>query len=463
MKQTKTLDLGSAPTSRLLAHFAIPCVLSLLISALYNIVDQLFIGNSEVGTIGNTATSLVFPIITVALAFGLLLGDGTAAYLSLCMGRGENQKIAKAVGTNLTVGALIGVLYLILGLAFLEPVLVFLGARTPEALAAAKEYAVWILIGMPFFVLLNCLNPVVRADGAPKTAMLSTMSGCILNIILDAVFIFTLHMGLRGAAMATTIGILVSFLISFLHLFRSKSFHLRPRSLVPDLRILGSILRLGLSSFLTQFSVVIITVVSMNMLAKYGAQSKYGANDPQAIIGVIMKVFSISVNIAVGIAAGAQPILGYNFGAGHYARVRKLLGQMMGCVAVVGVASTLFFQLLPRQIISIFGTNSANPALYLEFGTKALRIYLLLILFTLVQKSASIFLQSLGSAVWATLLSLLRDVIAFVPFTVLLPLRWGLDGILWAAPAADVVGMLFSVLFIRQELALIKKKEQSAL
>lgn len=458
MRQNKPLNLGTEKTSRLLAHFAIPCVLSLLISALYNIVDQLFIGNSEVGTIGNTATSLVFPIITIALAFGLMLGDGTAAYISLCMGKGENSKISKAVGTNLTVGVIIGILYLIFGLVFLKPILVFLGARTQESLAAAKEYAVWILIGMPFFVLLNSLNPVVRADGAPKTAMLSTMSGCILNIILDAIFIFPMHMGLTGAALATSIGIVVSFLVSFFYLFRSKSFKLTLKALIPDVSILGNILRLGLSSFLTQFSVVIITVVSMNMLAKYGAQSKYGANDPQAIIGVIMKVFSISVNIAVGIAAGAQPILGYNYGAGLYDRVHTLLRQMMSCVAVVGVISTLLFQLFPGQIVALFGTNSANPALYLEFGTKALRIYLMLILLTLVQKSASIFLQSLGSAVRATLLSVLRDVIAFVPFTVLLPLRMGLDGILWAAPAADIVGFLFSVLFIRQELSHMKKK-----
>ena len=285
------------------------------------------------------------------------------------------------------------------------------------------------------------------------------MSGCILNIILDAVFIFPMHMGLTGAALATTIGIVVSFLVSFFQLFRSKSFRLTLKALIPDVSILGNILRLGLSSFLTQFSVVIITVVSMNMLAKYGAQSRYGANDPQAIIGVIMKVFSIAVNISVGIASGAQPILGFNYGAGHYSRVRALLRQMMSCVVVVGVISTLLFQLFPGQIVSLFGTNSANPALYLEFGTKALRIYLMLILLTLVQKSASIFLQSLGSAVRATLLSVLRDVIAFVPFTVLLPLQMGLDGILWAAPAADIVGFLFSVLFIRQELSNMKKKE----
>ena len=460
MKQERALNLGTDKTARLLLRFGVPSVLSLVISALYNIVDQLFIGNSAVGTIGNTATSLVFPIITVALAFGLMLGDGTAAYLSLCMGKGEKEKIPRAVGTNLVLGLVIGLLYLIFGLVFLEPVLVFLGAKTPESLAAAKEYAVWILIGMPFFVLLNNLNPVVRADGAPKTAMAATMSGCILNIILDYIFIFPLNMGLAGAALATTIGIVVSFLVSFLHLFRSKSFRLSWRCLIPDLRILGTILKLGLSSFLTQASVVVIAVVSMNMLAKYGALSQYGVNDPQAIIGVIMKVFSIAVNIAVGIAVGAQPIIGYNYGAGKFDRVRQLLRQMLAAVAAVGLIATVLFQAIPGQIVGLFGTKAADPVLYMEFGRKALRIYLLLILFTVVQKAASIFLQSLGSAVRATLLSVIRDVIAFVPFTVLLPVAMGLDGVLWAAPAADVVGMLFSVVFIRRELSHMQKKQK---
>ncbi len=219
--------------------------------------------------------------------------------------------------------------------------------------------------------------------------------------------------------------------------------------------------KLGFSSFLTQLSIVIITIVSMNMLAKYGTQSKYGANDPQAIIGVVMKVFTVAVNLAVGISAGCQPIFGFNYGARRYDRVKKLLGMVMRSVLCIGIIATILFQAIPAQIIRIFGTNAQDPALYMEFGERALRVYLLLILFTLVQKSASIFLQSLGSAVRATLLSLLRDVIAFVPFTVLLPLRLGLDGILWAAPAADIVGFLFSVLFVRQELSRMNRKDRA--
>lgn len=346
---------------KLLLKFAIPCVLSLLISALYNIVDQIFIGNSDVGTIGNTATSIVFPLICIALAFGLLPGDGTAAYMSLCMGRKETDKISKAVGTCLTMALVISVFFLVVCFSFMDFILSLLGAKTEAALIAAHEYAVPVVIGMPFFILLNVLNPIVRADGAPKIAMLSTVSGCVLNIVLDAIFIFPLHMGLTGAALATTIGIVVSFLISFLYLFKSKTFRLKFTDLKPDAGILRRVCKLGFSSFLTQISIVIITIVSMNMLAKYGLQSKYGANDPQAIIGVVMKVFSIFVNIAVGIAAGAQPIIGCNYGAKQYSRVKKIFRYVILSTLCVGIVATVLFQTMSVPIIRIFGSNSANP------------------------------------------------------------------------------------------------------
>ncbi len=446
--------------SKLMLKFSIPCVVSMLVGALYNIVDQIFIGNSNVGTIGITATSVVFPLITIAMAFGLMLGDGAASYLSLCMGKRESDKIGKAIGSAITSAIVIGVIFWVVGYSALDAILNFLGAKTTESLAASHEYAFWILLGLPFTILGTSLTPIVRADGSPKIASASGLSGCLLNIVLDWVFIFKLNMGVAGAAIATTIGNVVSFLIVFWYLFHTKSFKLKTSDFVPNFSAISQIGKLGFSSFLTQLSIVIITVVSMNMLAKYGAQSQYGANDPQAIIGVVMKVFTIAVNLAVGISAGCQPIFGFNYGAGRYDRVKKLLGIVMKSVVCIGIIATILFQMIPTQIISIFGTNSQNPDLYLEFGTRALRVYLLLILFTLVQKSASIFLQAVGSAVHATLLSLIRDVIAFVPFTILLPLSLGLDGILWAAPAADIVGFLFSVLFIRKELSRMNQKTE---
>ena len=315
---------------RLMLKFSIPCVLSMLVGALYNIIDQIFIGNSSIGTIGITATSVVFPMITIAMAFGLMLGDGATAYLSLCMGKRESDKIGKAIGSAITIAAGIGVIFWIAGYSALDRILNFLGAKTAESMATSHEYAFWILLGLPFTILGTSLTPIVRADGAPKVAMASGLSGCLLNIVLDWLFIFPMHMDVAGAAIATTIGNIVSFLIVFQYLFHTKSFQLKASDFVPDLPVIGQIGKLGFSRFLTQLSIVIITIVSMNMLAKYGAQSKYGANDPQAIIGMVMKVFTIAVNLAVGISAGCQPIFGFNYGAGRYDRVRKLLAWSCG-------------------------------------------------------------------------------------------------------------------------------------
>lgn len=443
--------------SKLMLTFSIPCVLSMLVGALYNIVDQIFIGNSSVGTIGITATSVVFPLITISMAFGLMLGDGTASYMSLCMGKRESDKIGKAVGTSITTAIIIGLLFWIIGFSSLDSILNFLGAKTSESLATSHEYAFWILIGLPFTILGTSLTPIVRADGSPKIAMVSGLTGCLLNIVLDYIFIFPMNMGVAGAAIATSIDNIFSFFIVLWYLFHTKTFKLKENDFKPQFSAISQICKLGFSSFLTQLSIVIITVVSMNMLAKYGALSKYGANDPQAIIGVVMKVFTIAVNLAVGVSAGCQPILGFNFGARRYDRVKKLFKMIMVCVLVIGILSTIAFQTIPRPIVSIFGANSANPNLYLEFGERALRIYLLLIIFTLLQKSIAIFLQATGSAVKATILSLIRDVIAFVPFTLLLPTSMGLDGILWAAPCADIIGIIFAIFFVILEFKRMNK------
>lgn len=338
---------------RLMLKFSIPCVLSMLVGALYNIIDQIFIGNSSIGTIGITATSVVFPMITIAMAFGLMLGDGATAYLSLCMGKRESDKIGKAIGSAITIAAGIGVIFWIAGYSALDRILNFLGAKTAESMATSHEYAFWILLGLPFTILGTSLTPIVRADGAPKVAMASGLSGCLLNIVLDWLFIFPMHMDVAGAAIATTIGNIVSFLIVFQYLFHTKSFQLKASDFVPDLPVIGQIGKLGFSSFLTQLSIVIITIVSMNMLAKYGAQSKYGANDPQAIIGMVMKVFTIAVNLAVGISAGCQPIFGFNYGAGRYDRVRKLLAWSCG-VCCASASLQQFYSRRSRRRSSAF-------------------------------------------------------------------------------------------------------------
>ena len=443
-------------TGKLLIKFSVPCILSLLISALYNMVDQIFIGNSNVGAIGNTATTIVFPLTCIALAFALMLGDGAAAFMSLCMGKNDNAKVSKSVGYATTIGIIISAIFLVVCFALLKKILYLFGARTKLALEKSYEYGFVILFGIPFYILGTMYNSIIRADGRPQFAMLSMVLGAVCNIILDAIFILALDMGLKGAALATIIGQIVSFVVAIIFIVKPKNYMLKLSDFMINKNVFFDVLKLGLSSFLTQISIVIISVVSMNMLAKYGALSKYGSDDPQAIIGVTMKVFTIFVNIAVGIAAGAQPIVGYNYGANRLDRVKDLYKKILISTIVVGVIATLLFQLAPSFVIGIFGSNSKDPVLYKEFGVLAIRIYLLLIVFTLVQKVTAIFLQSIGKPYKAMILSLIRDVIVFVPATIIMPMLLGIEGILWAAPVADIFGIIFTVIFAAIELKKLK-------
>ena len=448
MENTKNNYLGEEKVGKLLAKFSIPCILSLLISALYNIVDQIFIGNSNVGAIGNTATTIVFPLTCIALAFSLMLGDGTASFMSLSSGKGENDKIHKAVGTTICTGIIISVIFLLISFPLLSQILTFFGARSEKALSYSLEYGRIILIGIPFYILMNILNSIIRADGSPKTAMISMVLGAVINIVLDAIFINALNMGLTGAALATIIGQIVSFFISLAYIFRPKTFKLKLTSFKLEFNMLLNVLKLGFSSFLTQASIVIVSIVSMNMLAKYGVQSKYGSDDPQAIMGIVMKVFTIVINIAVGIAAGAQPIIGYNYGAKNYKRVKKLLSLILVLNLILGIISTILFELIPDKIIQIFGSNTQNKDLYLEFGILTIRIYLAFIIFTLIQKVTAIYLQAVGEPVKATILSLIRDVIIIIPSMIILPKFLGIIGILYSSWVTDIVSIIITVIFL---------------
>lgn len=455
MNSSKFLE--TEKMSKLIIKFSIPCILSLLVSALYNIVDQIFIGNSSVGTLGNTATTIVFPLTVIALAFGLILGDGAAAYMSILLGKGERDKLPKVVGTSIVVSLFCSLLFYAVCFPLLDYILDFFGAKTAESLALAHEYGFIIVIGFPFYILTSTLNSIIRADNSPQVAMISLVAGALFNIIFDALMILVWNMGLTGAALATILGQIVSFVISSLYLFKTKTFKLSLKSFIPDFKELGNVLKLGLSSFLTQISIVIISVVSMNTLARYGKDSIYGVNDPQAIVGVVMKVFTIVINIVVGIAAGAQPVIGYNYGAKKYDRVKQGYFIVLISSTVVALIATILFQTIPTQIVGMFGAKTTNPETYFEFGEKTVRIYLMLIVFTCIQKVSSIFLQSISSPVKATVLSLIRDVIIFVPLTILLPIGLGIEGVLWAAPVSDTIAIVFTFILVFLEFKKLEK------
>lgn len=438
--QSDNKFLGKEKVRKLLLKFSIPCILSLLISSLYNIVDQIFVGNSSVGYLGNAATTVVYPITIIAVAFAWCFGDGSAAYLSLCQGRNDTKNSHKSIGNSIVVTLLISIIFMVLGYTFMDRLLYGFGA-SDTTIGLARDYFGIILLGIPFYMLANSVNSVIRADGSPKFSMAATLVGAILNIILDPIFIFVLNMGIAGAAWATIIGQIAAFILSLVYFFRTKTFKLTLDSFKMDFKVFGNVVKLGISTFITQMSIVVISLVCNIMLAKYGAASQYGTDIPIASIGICMKVFSIVINIVVGIILGAQPILGYNYGAKKYDRVRETFRLVLISSIVVGVIATLVFELCPEVVIRLFGTSTD---LYMEFAVKTFRIFLMLVTFTCLIKMISIFFQAVGEPLKAAVVSLSRDIVLFVPLVIILPMSMGVTGSLWAAPIADFVGMIIS-------------------
>lgn len=435
--------LGKEKISKLMVKFCIPCVLSLLVAALYNIVDQIFVGNSELSTLGNAATGVVFPIFIIAQGFAWYFGDGSAAYINIHQGKGDTGKIHKCVGTGMTLTVIVSVVLLAIFYPLKTQMLTLFGA-SENSIGYAVEYFNIILGFFPIYMLSNMINAVVRADGSPSWSMLSMLAGAIVNIVLDPIFIFACKWGMSGAAWATVIGQCVSFVISIIYLFRTNTFKLTLKSLIPDFKTYGEAFKLGLSSLITQMTIVVISLVCNIMLAKYGSMSKYGADIPIAVIGIESKVFTVVINIVVGIVLGCQPIIGYNMGARNFGRINKLYRSILLCTVAVGAIATILFEAAPDAIVGMFGkpTNIPNPDDYWEFARKTFRIFLALVIFTCTIKMSSIFFQAVGKPVFAVLTSLIRDIICFVPLICVLPIFYGVDGILASAPIADLLAML---------------------
>ncbi|MDR3091102.1 MAG: MATE family efflux transporter [Clostridiales bacterium] len=453
-----TRFLGEANISRLLLKFSLPCVLSLLISSLYNIVDQIFIGNSELGYLGNAATTIVFPITIISVAVAWCFGDGAAAYLSIAQGRKNTEHSHQSIGNAIGATFIASLLFAGAGFLFKDKVLYAFGA-SEATIGLARDYFTIILIGIPAYMLMNMMNAVIRADGSPAFSMASMLTGAVINVILDPVFIFGFHWGIKGAAWATIIGQAAAFIISFAYFFRSKTFRVCRKSFAPNTRLFGSVVKLGASTFITQMSIVIISLVCNIMLVKYGAASKYGQDIPIAVIGIAMKVFTIVINLVVGVILGGQPILGYNFGAGNYKRVKETFGLALGATVIVGLLATLVFELRPQAVIGLFGKESD---LYDEFARRTFRVFLSLVTFTCVTKMTAIFFQAVGQPSKAAAVSLSRDIALFVPLVILLPISMGIEGALWAAPIADAVGIGITAALVTRFFKSLGEAEKTA-
>ena len=456
----KENELATKPIGKLVAKFAIPSVISLTVTALYNIVDQIFIGN-KIGFLGNGATNVVFPITALAHGLAMLLGCGCAAFMNLSLGRKENDRANKGVGNTILALIVLSVLLPVICEVAMTPLLYMFGA-TAENYPYAIQYGRIIIAGFPFVIMYSGLNQIIRADGNPKMAMISMFSGAIINVALDAWFMFGFEWGIQGAAWATIIGQAVSFIISLICMFRLKTIKLSKSCFKINWRIFGRICAIGVSSFITQAEIVVLSAVMNNVLKKYGGQSIYGENIPQTAVGIVMKVNSVLVNIIAGIAIGGQPIISFNYGAKKYDRVKKTFIILSISAIVVSSIAFLLFQLIPDKISAIFGNESE---LYTQFIIKAFRIYLMLCILVSFQTVAGVFIQSVGKPLKSTILTLSRQVIFQIPLILIFATTLGVEGVLWAGPVADGLAFLMAVGFVVWEFVKIKKavKVESAI
>lgn len=432
--------LGTERVSKLLLQFAIPSTLALIISCLYNIVDQIFVGNG-VGYLGNAATGIVFPITVVGWGASVLFGDGMATFLSLSQGQGETSGVGRSVANSILGSFFSGVVIVAVCYALGDNIFYALGA-TEATIELTRGYGNIIFLMMPFALVQNTLASIIRADGSPRYSMAAMMAGAVINMIGDPVAIFLLHWGIQGAALATILGQFVSFLICAAYLRRSRVFRVKASDFLPSWNHLKPVLPLGAGSFLTQLCIVATTIANNILLKSYGMQSEYGPDIPLSAFVVIIKLFQIILNIACGITAGALPIMGYNYGARLYSRVRECFRLVVYSTLTVTVVATVLFESVPMVFVRMFGSDGGE--LYASFAASCLRIYLSLVIFTCLQKACAMFLQSIGHARAAVPLSVLRDVLLIV-LAILMPMRMGIMGILWSAPAADLIAMVLTV------------------
>ena len=435
----------------LMCKYAIPCVISLLVAALYNIVDQIFIANaSYLGSYGNAANTVVFPLTVVALSIAVMIGDGACAFVSLSLGANKLDDAHRSIGNAIVICIGSSLVLTAIYLIFQDAILTMFGGRVnAETFAQAKEYFLWITIGVPFYMFGQALNPIIRSDGSPAFAMASTLAGAAVNIVLDPVFIFGFRWGMMGAAVATVLGQVLTAALAVWYLCRMKAVQLEKRSFVPCRKVVRKFIPLGVCSFLSQISLVAAMAAINNMIRKYGAldvvfgQEQY-AQIPMAVVGIVMKFFQIVISIVVGMAAGCIPILGYNIGAGRADRAKRLFTYLLTAEACVGMAALLIAELLPGGLIQLFGAGNES-VYYTQFAKKAFRVYLCMLPLACVNKAAFIYLQSLGKALLSTVLSMVREVVFGVGFALLLPVLFGLDGVLYSMPVSDVLTFLISV------------------
>lgn len=453
MKQNQSY-LATEKIGKLMIKYAVPCIISLLVGALYNIVDQIFIANADyLGSYGNAANTVIFPLTVISLAIAIMIGDGCCAFVSLSLGKNNPNDAKRSMGNSVLLTVAASVVLTAVYLVFSDQIIaMFGGTVNEETFHHSREYFFWITLGISFYMFGQAMNPVIRADGSPKFAMISTLAGAIINITLDPIFIFIFKWGMMGAAVATVIGQIATAVLAVRYLCHTKTVKISKEDFKLKAKILKRTLVLGICSFLSQISLVAAMAAINNMIRKYGAmdaifgQEQY-AQIPMAVVGIVMKFFQIVISIVVGMAAGCIPIVGFNMGAGLKGRVKKLFTRLLIAQTVVGAVALIIVEFFPNALIQIFG--AANESVYYtDFAVKAFRIYLCMMIFACVNKAVFIFLQAMGKAVASTMLSMVREIVFGVGFALILPVFFGLDGVLYSMPVSDVLTAILSAVAI---------------
>ncbi len=459
----KKLDLGKDSINQLLLSFAIPCVISMLINSIYNIVDQIFIGKG-VGTVGNAATNVIFPLVLIFGAVASLIGNGTSANLSLRLGEGKKEEAVRMLGSSITVSVIVAIVIGILSYVCL-PTLLHVFGSTETVYPYALSYGKIIAIGAPFVIIYTALSSIIRADGSPKYSMIMLIVGALVNIVLDPIFIFGFNMGVEGGALATIIGQFISFLMALLYIPKIKSVRLKRKDFKPNASI-WRVLSLGLSSFITQMIVLVLFVFMNNMLTSLGALTKFGADTPLSVYGIISKVNSLYISSVLGIAIGAQPIIGFNYGAGNKERVRTTLKKVLVVNFSLGILFNLIFLIFPEQLIQLFiSTSDPGYELFMEFAVLTCRSFLMLMALNALEMTTSVVVQSLGNVLKATLVTFIRQIILFIPIACILAYGFdkGIYGVLYASPISDVLCFIICAFIFRSEYVKLTDEKSSSL
>lgn len=456
----KELDLGKEKISKLLLAFAIPCVISMLINSVYNIVDQIFIGKG-VGTLGNAATNVIFPLVIIFNALAGLIGNGAAANLSLKLGENDKKSAAKSIGQAISMSVIISVLVSVIAYIFL-PQLVYIFGCTDSVYNYAIDYGKIIILGAPFMLIYSALSNIIRADGSPKYSMIMLVIGAVINIILDPIFIFGFNMGVKGGAIATVIGQAVSFLIAIIYIGKIKSVKLTKDDFKLDKNIFR-ILSLGLSSFITQATILILFIFMNNIMTKLGANTKFGADIPLSVYGVISKINSLYISTVLGISIGSQPIIGFNYGAGNELRVKETIKKVLIVNFIIGIIFNIIFVLFPKQIAGIFISSSDESYdLFMEFATLMCHSFLLVMALNALEMTTSIVIQSVGHVWKATAVSFIRQIILLIPISLILAFAFnkGIYGVLYAGCISDVLCFISTIFILKSEYKKLGAKQE---